>query len=673
LLFASLVSAEVCEVDRIKQVLKKILFLYFTEPESVPLTKDEVKDMLVFYLSINNQDITVDCSTLGSRSNKPISDVVNAGDNVADKVPSCADGTKYGECSKFRPAYCYAGAIYSKCDLCGCPTNSVCGKSNKCETTSQNITCFKDIDCSQASFTGSYYCVNNYITRNYLNYSCVNPGTTSSRCDSANGTPWLTYCDPTLNQACIAGQNICKTTINDSAPTVAIVVAPKIAVQGQSFNVTVTGTDDVGLTAIWWWATDTTDTELNKAHWYSCNGAKICKNTWIVSTNASGAITLGANSRDTAYPTIGQPHQASEGQGIAYDTIAITTAPITIGTITIKGRLIDYFTQNPVANALVYTWDGQIRKDVYTDVNGNFATTADTSIITQASSKPFGINPSCYDGIGFAVFRSSDNSLYVNVQIESLIGAAKQFSVTSSEVNLGDIPMWPAVDIAINSDIAVKFSLEYSSVSGGGNSDYKTSHYLSYSIPLNTDVKVKLTDQSGNNYYSPSINLPLSHGCAPVRLDYSNSQFAWNTTPQTIILNQTNQTTLKGYAQTCTNGIECKSLLACISDPLDNNVGKCGWWGAYENVQQCSAAYYPSYPCMCGNITIYAGACNHGIFYYPPTLPGSSIGSSCTDGTTQCSTGICIFGLCSYAVRCSPSTPGYCHNHEECVAYGASC
>src|SRR3989344_1010193 len=94
LLVVSAVSAEVCEVDRIKQVLKKILFLYYTEPSNVPLTQDEVKDMLVFYLSINDQNITVDCSAFGSRSNKPISDVVNAGDNVADKIPSCADGTK---------------------------------------------------------------------------------------------------------------------------------------------------------------------------------------------------------------------------------------------------------------------------------------------------------------------------------------------------------------------------------------------------------------------------------------------------------------------------------------------------------------------------------------------------------------------------------------------------
>ena len=213
LLFASVVSAEVCEVDRIKQVLKKILFLYYNEPGSVPLTKDEVKDMLVFYLSIKDQNLTVDCSAFGSRSNKPISDVVNAGENVADKIPACPDGTKYGECSKSRPAYCYAGVIYQKCGLCGCPSNSVCGKSDKCDTTAQNITCFKDIDCGQASFTGNYYCMNNYIYKNYINYTCISPGTTSSSCAALNGTYVLAYCNPNLNQSCVAGQSYCKVTV----------------------------------------------------------------------------------------------------------------------------------------------------------------------------------------------------------------------------------------------------------------------------------------------------------------------------------------------------------------------------------------------------------------------------------------------------------------------------
>ncbi|MEK6876445.1 MAG: CARDB domain-containing protein, partial [Nanoarchaeota archaeon] len=133
-------------------------------------------------------------------------------------------------------------------------------------------------------------------------------------------------CNPNLNQVCANGQNTCQTITKDNAPTVSIAVNPTSVAAGQVFNVTVTGTDDVGLSAIWWWAVDSTDTELNKAHWYSCYNAKYCSNSWLASTNAAGTIKLGANSRDTSYPVAGEAHQASEGAGIAYAVITVSGA-----------------------------------------------------------------------------------------------------------------------------------------------------------------------------------------------------------------------------------------------------------------------------------------------------------------------------------------------------------
>ncbi|MBW2976610.1 hypothetical protein KY347_04145 [Candidatus Woesearchaeota archaeon] len=112
-------------------------------------------------------------------------------------------------------------------------------------------------------------------------------------------------------------------TEQDGPPTVDIDVFPLTVEQGQTFNVTVFGTDDVGLNMIWWWGVNTSDSELNKAHVFGCNGAKTCSYSWLVSTNALGTLTLGANSRDTAYPVPGEPHQASEGDGIAYATVAV--------------------------------------------------------------------------------------------------------------------------------------------------------------------------------------------------------------------------------------------------------------------------------------------------------------------------------------------------------------
>ncbi|MBI2522808.1 hypothetical protein HYW19_00290 [Candidatus Woesearchaeota archaeon] len=315
-----------CEVDKIKQALRKMLYRFYSNPNSAPFSMIEVKDLLLFYLSIDPNEVTIDCSVLGSKSNKAIFDIIDEGKNVSDNIPKCTDGTQYGQCSGNRPKYCYAGAIYEKCETCGCPSNSFCGKSGKCESATQNITCYSNIDCGTNTLVGDYYCSSNSVYRSLLNYTCIKPGTTNSSCAAVNGSVWITYCNSNLNQICVNGQNTCQTKTADSAPTVAVSASPTTIVAGQTFNVTVIGTDDTGLVAIWWWAVNSTDTELNKAHWYNCNSATYCSNSWLVSTSALGTIKLEANSRDTSYPVAGEPHQASEGAGIAYDTVTVTGA-----------------------------------------------------------------------------------------------------------------------------------------------------------------------------------------------------------------------------------------------------------------------------------------------------------------------------------------------------------
>ena len=113
----------------------------------------------------------------------------------------------------------------------------------------------------------------------------------------------------------------------DLPPTVEIHVSPSVVKAGQNFTVTVTGRDDRGLAAIWWFGLATGDPELNKAHWKSCSGERVASNTWTVATQKVGVWTLGANARDTAYNTQagrGSPHQASEGEGMAKATITVT-------------------------------------------------------------------------------------------------------------------------------------------------------------------------------------------------------------------------------------------------------------------------------------------------------------------------------------------------------------
>jgi hypothetical protein len=111
------------------------------------------------------------------------------------------------------------------------------------------------------------------------------------------------------------------TVSKDGPPTVSISVSPRTVHAGDYFTVTVTGTDDIGLASIWW-GDNTGDTALNKAHVHYCTG-KSCTYNWKVSTYSVGTIKLCANSRDSAYPTAGETHQASEGEGIKCRTVTV--------------------------------------------------------------------------------------------------------------------------------------------------------------------------------------------------------------------------------------------------------------------------------------------------------------------------------------------------------------
>ena len=139
------------------------------------------------------------------------------------------------------------------------------------------------------------------------------------------------------------------------------------------------------------------------------------------------------------------------------------------------------------------------------------------------------------------------------------------------------------------------------------------------------------------------------------------------------ILAPTSQTGLKDYGESCTTGTQCNSGY-CVSMPLNNSIGTCTYYGGDRsiNYSTCAQSYSPSFPCQCGGVAIYASACNSGIQYWPPTQSGGNVGAYCTDGNTQCKTGICFFNLCSYAVKCTTQTPGYCQTQSECISAGAT-
>ncbi len=115
---------------------------------------------------------------------------------------------------------------------------------------------------------------------------------------------------------------VCSAAMEDKPPTVSITVIPKMLRLGETFKVLLKAEDDVGLQSMWWWGENTGIPELDKAHMARASGTR-ASFAWTVTATKEDTYTLAANARDSAYPTPGEPHQASEETGIARATISV--------------------------------------------------------------------------------------------------------------------------------------------------------------------------------------------------------------------------------------------------------------------------------------------------------------------------------------------------------------
>lgn len=190
--------------------------------------------------------------------------------------------------------------------------------------------------------------------------------------------------------------------------------------------------------------------------------------------------------------------------------------------VNVTGRIINAFSKLPLAD--ISLWGGTSTK---TNANGEYTISATTTGIATGTGKNLFIaSPACYRQKPVSLYNFTDG-IYVNYRNVDF-GTITYMPIWSQDIALKDFELWPAVTININSDVPVKFEVPYPEErSSVGNSLFKTSHSLSYVLPLDYNVRVKLTDQSGSIYYSPYIKLPRDYGCTPKTLNFLGGQFAW--------------------------------------------------------------------------------------------------------------------------------------------------
>lgn len=135
-------------------------------------------------------------------------------------------------------AYCQGNSVYEnyRTYICNNPgtstsycTSSVdpqlkqtCSGNQTCSggsCTSQNISCYSNSDCGSSGYTGSAFCQGNSVYRNYVTYTCQNPGTSSSYCTNSTNSQLVQTCF--ANQTCSSGQcsqsQLTSLTVNKNA------------------------------------------------------------------------------------------------------------------------------------------------------------------------------------------------------------------------------------------------------------------------------------------------------------------------------------------------------------------------------------------------------------------------------------------------------------------------
>ena len=215
----SFVSARMCDTDNVLDVLRKALYIYYTDSSKSSFEAEDLRNLLTFYVNIQSGQITIDCTEQ--------SDKIDKANALPDNIPSCSDMTKYGKCSRNKPMYCYAGRLVPRCRLCGCPESQWCdityvytekgnkGQWGKCYP-GKNTTCSVDSDCGTSTYIGDYYCSTGQestlhigdVYRKYHKYECFDAGKNNATC--FNWTDSILIDDCSATEQCVEGEAECQ-------------------------------------------------------------------------------------------------------------------------------------------------------------------------------------------------------------------------------------------------------------------------------------------------------------------------------------------------------------------------------------------------------------------------------------------------------------------------------
>jgi hypothetical protein len=131
---------------------------------------------------------------------------------------------------------CMFGCTNGMC-LNECESDDDCNEDEVCLNNScVSVTCDRDRDCGTNGFIGSEFCTENNVTRNYITFTCNNPGRANSYCTNITENRFIENCEfGCLNGMCL---NECENN-NDCDPN-------EICINNQCQRIVCTNNQDCG-------------------------------------------------------------------------------------------------------------------------------------------------------------------------------------------------------------------------------------------------------------------------------------------------------------------------------------------------------------------------------------------------------------------------------------------
>lgn len=211
----------------------------------------------------------------------------------------------------------------------------------------------------------------------------------------------------------------------------------------------------------------------------------------------------------------------------------MSNAPFSIvripDTLTIDGRLIDYSTQQPIANFTYPIWDASGYRFLKTNADGQFTFTATTSTVLSRGYQ-FDFSPNCYETKWMGIY-ANKYGIYGWKWLFPLAGYSRDIQFLTGDAHFGDLPFWPMVNLKVMADTPVIAGSYFVNPLSGyaqqtSSGSYGTAHNLWKGMPLNIPALVRLEDTQGTRFYSPYVNYP-SGSCTTKSLSYLDGVVKW--------------------------------------------------------------------------------------------------------------------------------------------------